>query len=111
MAQKNAKIYGLTSILLAVLILGAIWLGSPVERDDLNVIIIPGNAPESIRLTDVEPSYQYSLDGGLSWTTIGATATMDILVGDATDIIVRDIDVTGIAERYNIEDALSESTD
>ena len=108
MEEKNAKIYLITVIILAIAILSAVWFGTPEETDTLNVTLSPGETQGIVQLNNVQDSYQYSLDNGLTWVNITQDGSIEIPAEAGDTLLIRDIDIIGIAETYAIsEDLLS----
>ena len=102
MANKNAKIYIWTVFALAVTILLAAWLGSPEDVDAFNVTLRAGDTPGTVQLSNVQDSYQYSLDGGLTWVNIATNGALEVPAEIGDTLLIRAVDITGLAERYEI---------
>ena len=92
MEEKNAKIYLITVIILAIAILSAVWFGTPEEPDTLNVTLSPGETPGIVQLNNVQDSYQYSLDNGLTWVNITQDGSIEIPAEAGDTLLIRDID-------------------
>ncbi len=102
MAEKNAKIYLWTVLALAVTILLAVWLGNPEDVDAFNVTLSAGDTPGTVQISNIQDSYQYSLDGGVTWVNIASDDALEIPAEVGDTLIIRDVDITGLAERYEI---------
>lgn len=106
MEEKNAKIYLITVIILAIAILSAVWFGTPEDTDKLNVTLSPGETQGIVQLNNVQDSYQYSLDNGFTWVNITQDGSIEIPAEAGDTLLIRDIDITGIAETYSISEDL-----
>ena len=106
MEEKNAKIYLVTVIILAIAILSAVWFGTPEDTDTLNVTLSPGETQGIVQLNNVQDSYQYSLDNGLTWVNITQDGSIEIPAEAGDTLLIRDIDITGIAQSYAIPEDL-----
>ncbi len=106
MEEKNAKIYLVTVIILAIAILSAVWFGTPEESDTLNITLSSGETRGTVQLDNVQDSYQYSLDNGLTWVNITQDGSIEISAEAGDTLLIRDIDITGIAQSYVIPEDL-----
>lgn len=106
MEEKNAKIYLITVIILAIVILSAIWLGTPEASDPFNVTLNPGENAGTVAINNVQDSYQYSLDNGITWVNITVNGSLEIPAEAGDTLLIRDIDITGVAEIYAITEDL-----
>lgn len=102
MENKNAKIYLWTALALGVIILLAVWLGTPVDEDRLGVQLSAGSEPGTVLLENTKDSYQYSIDNGQSWINIDGLEVDNIAADIGDVILVRDIDVIGLADDYTV---------
>lgn len=100
MERKNAHIYLVSSVIIGLVILIAVWLGEPVERNDLSVTFSQGSLPGTTDIHNVAPSYQYRLNEGFNWVNVTGDSVENIAVRPGDSIFIRDIDVPGLAERY-----------